>query len=131
MIARLRLWITQLVALFQRVQTFVGDIMPRKTKESVVAPVREVPVAPDEETVVEPSSALDDPNHPVRWKHRRRMAYTALVSMLVLTAYAVSPWIDIERLDKLSDVIEWFYFAMASIVGAYMGFATWAARTSR
>lgn len=82
----------------------------------------------------EPSTDIataDDPNHPIRWKHRRRMAYIALFSMLVLTAYAVGPWIAIERLDKLSDIIEWFYFAMASIVGAYMGFATWSAKTGR
>lgn len=74
---------------------------------------------------------FEDPNHPARWKHRRRMAYMAMYSMLILTAYAMSPWIDIERLEHLSDIIEWFYFAMASIVGAYMGFATWSAKTGK
>lgn len=74
---------------------------------------------------------FEDPNHPARWKHRRRMAYTALFSMLVVTAHAMGPWLSLERLDKLQDVISWFYFAMASIVGAYMGFATWSARTGR
>ena len=76
-------------------------------------------------------SNFEDPNHPSRWKHRRRMAYMAMCSMLILTAYAISPWIDIQRLEHLRDIIEWFYFAMASIVGAYMGFATWSAKPGR
>jgi len=97
--------------------------MPKLTQRTVTR-------MPDEETITD-ATMTDDPNHPMRWKHRRRMAYIALFSMLVLTAYAVSPWIEIARLEKLSDIIEWFYFAMASIVGAYMGFATWSAKTGR
>lgn len=97
--------------------------MPKLTQRTVTR-------MSDEETITD-ATTTDDPNHPMRWKHRRRMAYIALFSMLVLTAYAVSPWIEIARLEKLSDIIEWFYFAMASIVGAYMGFATWSAKTGR
>lgn len=73
----------------------------------------------------------DDPNHPARWYHRRRMAYLALYSMLVVTALMFTPWVPLSRLEKLADVIEWFYFSMASIVGAYMGFASWSAKTGR
>lgn len=73
----------------------------------------------------------DDPNHPARWYHRRRMAYMALYSMFIVTGLMFTPWVPITRLEKLADVIEWFYFSMASIVGAYMGFATWSAKTGR
>lgn len=73
----------------------------------------------------------DDPNHPARWYHRRRMAYLALYSMLAVTALMFTPWVPLSRLEKLADVIEWFYFSMASIVGAYMGFASWSAKTGR
>lgn len=101
--------------------------MPKKS-----TPVRQVPVAPDEEMVSVPASALsDDPNHPTRWMHRRRMAYISLFSMITLMGYTLTPWMPLDRLEKLSDVIDWFFFAMASIVGAYMGFATWSGRTSR
>jgi len=127
--ATLRSWITNLAALAQKLWKMVGEFMPKSK-----APVREVPVTPTEETAPVPVVAPDlpdDPNHPGRWVHRRRMAYIALYSMLVVTAYAIGPWIPENRLDKLSDIIEWFYFAMASIVGAYMGFATWAARITR
>lgn len=62
-----------------------------------------------------------------RWKNRRRMAWTALVGMLVVTilAFFVIPE---SKLALLSEVITWFYFSMASIIGAYMGFTTWASK---
>lgn len=77
------------------------------------------------------AEAFEDPNHPARWKHRRRFAYMAMYSMLILTAYAMTPLMSVDRLERVSDIIEWFYFAMASIVGAYMGFATWSAKLGK
>lgn len=59
-----------------------------------------------------------------RWRHRRRMAYIALSSMIVATGlifFAVSE----SRLESLKDPIGWFFISMASIVGAYVGFATY------
>lgn len=53
-----------------------------------------------------------------------------MVSILTLTVYVMGPWLPVERLTALNDVITWFYFTMASIVGAYMGFATWSAKTA-
>lgn len=66
-------------------------------------------------------------NGEVRWKNRRRMAWTAMVSMLIVTllAFFVIPE---PRLALLSDVITWFYFGMVSVIGAYMGFTTWASK---
>lgn len=58
-----------------------------------------------------------------RWKHRRRMAYIALLSILAVT-YIIFYKLSIPKLKVLSDVINWFYITMGSIVGAYMGFAT-------
>lgn len=74
----------------------------------------------------QPRIPLSDPNHPMRWKHRRRMAYLSLWAMLVATAWCLTPWIAESRIAVLTDALGWFYFAMASIVGAYVGFATWA-----
>jgi len=98
------------------------------------APARKVSVAPVKESIAMPvvdvtSTFHDNPNHPSRWRHRRRMAYISLYSMLAATVYALGPWIPETRLDKLSSIIEWFYFAMASVVGAYMGFASWSGKT--
>lgn len=72
-----------------------------------------------------------DPNHPTRWKHRRRLTYLAMGSMITVTAATLSPLVSDSRIAVLSDTLGWFYFAMASIVGAYMGFATWAAQTTK
>lgn len=60
------------------------------------------------------------------WKNRRRMGYIALISMVAVTAYAMSPWMELDRLKSLESVITWFYTAMASIIASYMGFTTWA-----
>lgn len=58
-----------------------------------------------------------------RWKHRRRMAYIALLSILLVT-YACLFKIEVKRLDALEVIITWFYVTMGSIIGAYVGFAT-------
>lgn len=64
-----------------------------------------------------------------RWKNRRRMAWLSLISMFVMTYFVFfTDYIDIERMKVLSDVVTWFYFSCISIVGAYMGFTTWADR---
>lgn len=64
-----------------------------------------------------------DPN---TWKNRRKMAYIALLSMVLVTAYMLSPYMDLDRIKALESVITWFYTVMASIIAAYMGFTTWA-----
>lgn len=62
-----------------------------------------------------------------RWKNRRRMAWVSLVSMILLTFMIMfTEAIDVERLKVLGDVITWYYFSCASVVGAYMGFTTMA-----
>lgn len=63
-----------------------------------------------------------------RFKNRRRMAWMAITSMAVYTAVILTPLIDIERIKSLENILDMFYIAMASIVGAYMGFATWASK---
>ena len=58
-----------------------------------------------------------------RWKNRRRMAWVALFSIIVVTYLAFFK-VPLDRLAVLKEVITWFYFVMGSIVGAYVGFAT-------
>ena len=74
---------------------------------------------------------FEDPNHPSRWVHRRRMAYISLYSIIGVTVILLGPWVPVERVAKLSDLISWFYFSLASIVGAYMGFATWSGKLNK
>lgn len=63
-----------------------------------------------------------------KFKNRRRMAWMAITSMAAYTAVLLTPFIDPERIKSLENVLDMFYIAMASIVGAYMGFATWASK---
>lgn len=51
------------------------------------------------------------------------MAYISLVSILIMT-YLILFIVPLDRLDKLDELITWFYIVMGSIIGAYVGFAT-------
>lgn len=57
--------------------------------------------------------------------NRRKMAWLSLISMLVVTGLLLFV-VDPARIEILSEPIVWFYMAMASVVGAYMGFTTYA-----
>ena len=63
-----------------------------------------------------------------KWRGRRKMGWVALISILAVTALLLFATISEERLKILSEPITWFYFSMASVIGAYMGFTTWASR---
>jgi len=63
-----------------------------------------------------------------RWKNRRRMAWLSLITMIGVTILLLFGAIPETRLKAIAEPITWFYFAMASVIGAYMGFTTWASR---
>lgn len=64
-----------------------------------------------------------------RWKNRRRMAWVSLLSMTAITYLILfTNWVPKEKLEVLSEVITWYYFCSASVIGAYMGFTTWASK---
>jgi len=58
-------------------------------------------------------------------RNKRRMAWIALLSILVVTGLMMFV-VDMERLDKLGDVVVWFYMSMATVIGAYMGASVYA-----
>lgn len=63
-----------------------------------------------------------------KFKNRRRMAWLAMYAMVGFTALLMSPYITDDRIKALDSVFSTFYIAMASVVGAYMGFTTWASK---
>lgn len=78
---------------------------------------------------MEETQVTTNANGKVRWKNRRRMAWVSLISMIVVTFFILfTNAVSIEKLKVLGEVITWYYFASASVVGAYMGFTTWASR---
>lgn len=56
------------------------------------------------------------------WRNRRRMAYFSLFSIMLVTYWALFV-VPESRLKILGEVITWFYFVMASVVGGYVGFS--------
>ena len=67
-------------------------------------------------------------NNKLRWKNRRLMAWTSLVGMLFITLCLLFAPVKVQRLKVVSEPITWYYFASASVIGAYMGFTTWASK---
>ena len=58
----------------------------------------------------------------------RRMAWVAILSMILFTAILFSPAVSETRVAALADLLGLFYIAQASIVGAFMGVTAWMSR---
>ena len=63
-------------------------------------------------------------NTRIRWKNRRRMAWTSLVGALVVVVLLFFAPIDNERLKVISEPLTWYFFCATGVIGAYMGFTT-------
>lgn len=59
------------------------------------------------------------------WKNRKKMAWVALISMILLTYLICFVPIPIERLKVISEFVTWFYFACTGVIGSFMGLKTW------
>ena len=63
-----------------------------------------------------------------KWRGRRTMARISLWSMIIMAFVLLFAPIPEARLKILADPITWFFFSMTSVIGAYMGFTTWASK---
>lgn len=61
---------------------------------------------------------------------QRRMAWVAILSMIVFTMLLFSPVISDTRVAALADLLGLFYIAQAGVVGAYMGVTAWMSKSS-
>jgi hypothetical protein len=52
---------------------------------------------------------------------QRKMAWTAMISMLVFTGFLFLPIFSDSRITALADLFGLFYIGQAGVVGAYMG----------
>ena len=55
----------------------------------------------------------------------RRMAQASLGAILAFTFLLFTPFVDVDRINAVSELASMFYLATASIVGGYMGVSTW------
>lgn len=71
-------------------------------------------------------SRLDSRQVEEIWDGRRRIAWVALIAMIVPTFYIIG-WVSaVPLIAQFAELLTWFYLAMASIVCAYFGFSSWA-----
>lgn len=52
---------------------------------------------------------------------QRRMAWLAMGSMVIFTALLYTPFIDIERLQAIDNILGMFYIAQAGVVATFFG----------
>lgn len=60
----------------------------------------------------------------------RRMAWVAIISMIVFTVALFLPIVSETRVAALADLLGLFYIAQAGVVGAYMGVTAWMSKGS-
>lgn len=59
---------------------------------------------------------------------QQKMAWVAMCSMLVFSAFLFLPIIPDSRVNALADLLGLFYIAQAGVVGAYMGVTAYMSR---
>lgn len=78
-------------------------------------------VRDDEEDLVMKEAQIDLENRDKREDQQRRMAWIAMISMIVLTMFLFLPIVSPERIAALADLLSMFYIAQAGIVAAFFG----------
>lgn len=66
-----------------------------------------------------------------RARTQKKMAWMAMISMLVFTVLLFSPLVSDGRVSALADLLGLFFIAQAGIVGAYMGVTAWMSSSTR
>lgn len=61
---------------------------------------------------------------------QRKMAWTAMISMIIFTIALFVPFVGESRVAALANLLGLFYVAQAGIVGAYMGVTAWMSNTA-
>ena len=59
---------------------------------------------------------------------QKNMAWIAMVSMIVFSAFLFMPIVSESRVQALGDILGLFYIAQAGVVGGYMGVTAWMSR---
>ena len=65
----------------------------------------------------------------VRWENRRKMAWTALIAMILQTMiilFAPVTLLTPEKIKIIQEPITWAYMCESAVILGYMGFTTWA-----
>lgn len=75
----------------------------------------------DDEEIARENAAREVENRDKKEDQQRRMAWIAMLSMIIFTAILFSPIISAERVAALSDLLSMFYIAQAGVVATFFG----------
>lgn len=75
----------------------------------------------DDEELARESAAREADNRDKKEDQQRRMAWIAMLSMIIFTAILFSPLISAERVAALADLLSMFYIAQAGVVATFFG----------
>ena len=68
---------------------------------------------------------IDSDNRDQKEDQQRKMAWMAVYSMVILTILLLLPFIAVERVEALSDLLGMFYISMAGVIAAFFGSAAY------
>lgn len=75
----------------------------------------------DEKGLAMKEAEVDLENRDKREDQQRRMAWVAMISMIILTCALFLPIVSPDRIAALADLLSMFYIAQAGIVAAFFG----------
>lgn len=75
----------------------------------------------DEKELAMKEAEIELENRDKREDQQRRMAWIAMISMIVLTGFLFLPIVSPERIAALADLLSMFYIAQAGIVATFFG----------
>ena len=108
--------------------------MPRKkakTKRPVQKKRNRLDMDGDGEVSDKELAVADAVNRHEKMDAQRRMAWTAMISMLIFTALVFLPIFPDSRIKALADLFSLFYIGMAGCVSAYFGAVAFSASKAK
>jgi hypothetical protein len=82
-----------------------------------------------DEELAKAERMIDLENKDQKEDQLRRMAWVAMLSMVVFTVLLFLPFIGIERLAALDNILSMFYIAQAGVVASFFGSSAYMSRS--
>ena len=60
-----------------------------------------------------------------RDKTQIALAWVAMISMCVTTALLFMPWVNVDRIGQLTDILDLFYLTQSGVITFFIGAKTW------
>lgn len=61
----------------------------------------------------------------IRDRTQIALAWVAMISMVVVTILLFLPWVSVDRLSALGDILDLFYVTQSGVIAFFIGAKTW------